>query len=64
MDNHQHNGSMMWLMMIGCAVPLLFTLFIGSANGFRPILTVAALAVMFGLHFFMMRRHHRDHDDH
>lgn len=69
MDNHNDNGkqmhSMMWMMVICCAVPLLILLFAGSAvfaSGYLRYVIFGAVAIA-GV-WMMLRRHGSHGGDH
>ena len=65
MHNHEDNNStgghdskMMWLMMLGCFLPIILVAFTGGGVGRSSIWwLLGAGAVMLGLHAFGMRGH-------
>ncbi len=64
---HNHNGkgdnSMMWMMVLCCALPLVFLLFAGSsafAGGYLKYVLFGALAAVF---LWMIWRGHGGHSD-
>lgn len=62
MYNHgdKNNSSMMWLMMIGCLLPILFIVLSGSGSSLSQWLILGAIVVFIGVHFWSMRKsHHR-----
>jgi len=68
MDNHVnnhgtggHDSKMMWLMMIGCALPLIILLFSGGSTGGLNWFAIAAIGVFIAGHFWLMRRGHQHH---
>lgn len=70
MDNNKHDNSMMWMMVICCALPLLFLLFAGSAvfaSGYLRYVIFGAFALA-GV-WMMFRMHgssgksHEGHDE-
>ena len=67
---HDHNGkgnnSMMWMMAICCAVPLLLIFVFGAggrALGAPSWIIFGGVAVMVIAHFFMMGRSHKHSDE-
>ena len=67
---HDHDGkgsnSMMWMMVICCAIPLLLILVLGSggkALGTPTWIVLGGVAVMVVAHFFMMGRSHKHSDE-
>jgi high-affinity Fe2+/Pb2+ permease len=67
---HNHDGKdgswMMWVMMICCAVPLLFIVLFGlggKALGAPTWIVIGGIAVMVIAHFFMMGKSHKHSDD-
>ena len=70
MHNHDNNGkgmkSMMWMMVICCAVPLLLIVFLGAggkALGAPTWVVLGGIAVMVVAHFFMMGKSHKQHNE-
>ena len=71
MHNHDNDDkgmkSMMWMMVICCAVPLVLIVFLGAggkALGAPTWIVLGGIAVMVVGHFFMMGRHkHSDSSD-
>ena len=73
MDHSQHNHddsgmkSMMWMMVLCCALPLLFIVFFGAggrALGASTWVIIGGIIVMVGIHWFMMRGHGKsDHSE-
>lgn len=63
--NHDNGGmGMMWMMMIGCMVPLLLLSLFGRGSSSLPRWVIpVAIVVMFGLHYFVMRHHHGKRPD-
>lgn len=63
--NHQHHDSkMMWLMMLGCALPLLLATFFGSGGSSAGIWIVIGIGGMVLLHWIAMRKSGDRHSDH
>ncbi|OGG83047.1 hypothetical protein A3A42_03360 [Candidatus Kaiserbacteria bacterium RIFCSPLOWO2_01_FULL_55_25] len=63
---HNHNGkgdnSMMWMMVLCCAMPFIFLLFAGStvfSGGYLKYVIIGGLAAVC---FWMMFRRHGGHD--
>ncbi len=60
---HDHNDKsdnrMMWMMMIGCALPILLLIFLGGAKigGSSTWLVLGAAAFMVIIHLFMAKSH-------
>ena len=70
MHNHNDNDkgmkSMMWMMVICCAVPIVLILFLGAggkAIGAPTWVILGAVALMVAAHLFMMRKSHKNPDD-
>ena len=64
MHNHNHNNSdsnslMMWLMVLCCALPIIFlVLFSGKAISLSSWFIFGAMAIFLIIHFWMMKRSH------
>jgi len=59
-----HDSKHMWLMMLGCLLPLLVVLFVrGGSSGTRNTLFVLAGIGMLALHFFGMRGGHHQGEE-
>ncbi len=61
-DNNKGMGSMMWMMVVCCAIPLVLILVLGvgsRASGTPSWVVFSGVAVMLFAHFFMMRRSHK-----
>jgi len=62
---HNHNGkgdnSMMWMMMLCCALPLVFLLFAGGAVFSGGYLLPIIIGVFVAAHIWMMFRGHGKH---
>lgn len=57
---------MMWMMLICCALPLLFIVFLGAggkALGAPTWIVLGVVAAMMVAHFFMMRAMHKGSDE-
>lgn len=72
-DNSDNKGmrTMMWMMTICCALPLILILLFGAggkAQGVPSWVVLGTIVLMIISHFFMMRRSNRDlgneHDGH
>ena len=66
--NNNDNGikSMMWMMVICCAVPLALILFFGvggKALGAPTWVVFGGVAVMIAIHLFMMNKLHKRGDE-
>lgn len=71
MHDHDNNdkgmGSMTWMMVICCAVPLVLVLIFGlggKALGASSWVIFGGVAVMILAHFFMMRGHGHSNEEH
>lgn len=67
-DHDQNSGarSMMWMMAICCALPLVLILIFGAggkAIGAPSWIIFGVVAVMMIVHFLMMGRSHKDSDE-
>lgn len=62
--NGNHSMGMMWLMMLGCALPIIFTLFAGSSRLSSVVWVLLGFGAMFGIHVWMMRRMHGSEGTH
>ena len=57
-DGGGHDSKMMWLMMLGCMLPIFFIAFTGGGAGRSSVWWIlGAGAVMLGVHAFAMRGH-------
>ncbi len=57
-DSGGHDSKMMWMMMLGCMLPIIFLAFTGGGAGRGSIWwLLGAGAVMLGVHAFAMRGH-------
>ena len=66
-NNNKGMGSMMWMMLICCAMPLIVILFLGTgakALGASSWVIFGGVAVMLLAHFFMMRGHGHSNEEH
>ena len=65
MHDHDTQGNgMMWMMVLCCALPVLFLVFLGGkAVGNSAWLILGAMAVVMAVHFFMMKRSHDQSDN-
>ena len=70
MHNHEKDGkgmgSMMWMMVICCAIPLVLILLFGlggKAVGFSTWVIFGGVAVMMLAHFFIMGKSHKHSDE-
>jgi cell division protein FtsW (lipid II flippase) len=64
-DNDKQSSWMIWIMVICCAVPLLFVVLFGiggKASGAPIWIIIGGVVVMIGTHFFMMGRSRRRSD--
>lgn len=53
-----HDSKMMWLMMLGCMLPVLLIGFTNGGGGRNLVWTLLIVGGMLGLHWFVMRRGH------
>jgi len=70
MHNHDDNGegtkSMMWMMALCCAVPLIFIFIFGvggEALGAPVWIVFGGIALMAIFHLFIMKRSHKNYGD-
>ena len=63
--NGGHDSKMMWLMMLGCMLPILILVFTGGGAGRSAIwLVLLVVGGMLAMHWFMMRGHsNHGHED-
>lgn len=62
MHNHS-NSRMMWMMVLGCLLPLALIFILGGTGLGKNWVWLLALVLMFGMHAMMMSGHkHSDED--
>jgi cell division protein FtsW (lipid II flippase) len=64
--NDKNSSKMMWVMMIGCVLPMVLLLFLGTGKGFGSSSWIAlgAVGLMFVIHLFMMIPRKNTHEEH
>lgn len=63
MDNNHNSSRMMWMMALGCLVPIALILILGRTGIGKNWIWLGAIALMFGMHAIMMSGHKHSDDD-
>lgn len=58
-NNDNHNSSMMWMMVLCCALPIVFlALFSSKPIGTSAWIILGAMAAFLIIHFWLMKKSH------